>query len=135
MNSVNLIGRLAGDVQLAFTTKGTLVVNINLAVDKGLSKSKKSEYEATGKRTADFLACRGYGATAKLMNTYLRKGSKIGISGKLMQDYIEVDGRYYQTMCVIIDSVEFLSKKDEADNDSNFEQSFAELEADFDSMY
>ena len=75
MNQVCLIGRMTKDAQVTEYGKGKdagLVARFTLAVDR----SSKDD-------TADFISCVAFGKTAELIDTYLVKGSKIGVSGSI----------------------------------------------------
>lgn len=110
INSVILIGRLTRDPELRYLPNGgTAVCNFSLAVDKGLSKSKKEEMESQGKPTADFPRCVAWGKTAELISQYMKKGSMMGIQGSLQTGrYDDKDGKTIYTTDVNVFKVEFL---------------------------
>lgn len=105
MNSVNLTGRLTRDIDLRKTQSGKSVTTFSLAVDK----RKKGE--------ANFITCVAWGETAENMKKYLRKGSKIGVSGSLEVRTYEKDGRKEYKTEVKAETVEFLEtrKQDKSD--------------------
>ena len=74
MNNVSLIGRLTADPQLRYIPSGTAVCNFNMAVDKGLSKDKKTELEAQGKPVADFINIVVWGKSAENVANYMSRG-------------------------------------------------------------
>ena len=84
MNNVSLIGRLTRDPELKYIPgSGTAVCNFTLAVDRGLSKSKKEELENKGKPTADFIRIVSWGKQAENCANYLAKGRKVAVSGSI----------------------------------------------------
>ena len=80
LNSVSIIGNLGQDVDLRYTQQGTAVANLNLAV----SEFYRDQNGESQKRTHWFRAT-AFGRTAEIAGEYLKKGSKVGISGQLVQ--------------------------------------------------
>ncbi len=76
MNQVNIIGRVGGDIELRYTPAGKAVCELNLAVDDGWGDNKKTVW----------LGVVIWGATADLAQRAVRKGDRIGITGRLSQD-------------------------------------------------
>ena len=78
MNQAMLIGRLVKDVELRFVPgSGMAVANFTMAVDKGLNREKKAEFEAQGKPTADSIRIVVWGKSAENCSQYLAKGNMI----------------------------------------------------------
>lgn len=75
MNNVNLIGRAGRDAELRYTPTGTAVCELNIAVDDGYGENKKTAWIG--------IVC--WQKTAELAAS-IRKGDRIGISGRLTQD-------------------------------------------------
>ena len=76
MNTVILSGRLVKDVELKYTSNGTAVSGITIAVERRF-KNKQ-----TGEKEVDFIQCQLWNKTAELAADYLKKGSKIGVVGE-----------------------------------------------------
>ena len=76
MNKVNLIGRLGSDPELRYTPAGKAVCEINVAVDDGWGENKKTAW----------IGVVLWDQKAELAGKYVRKGDRIGISGRLSQD-------------------------------------------------
>lgn len=76
MNSVNLIGRVGGEIELRYTPGGKAVAQLTLAVDDGFGENKKTAW----------IGVTLWGATAECASKYVRKGDRIGISGRLSQE-------------------------------------------------
>lgn len=76
MNNVNIIGRLGSDPEVRSTPSGKAVAEINLAVDDGWGENKKTAW----------IGVVLWGATAELAGKALRKGDRVGITGRLSQD-------------------------------------------------
>lgn len=103
MNQVNLLGRLTRDVELSRGGASGSYGRFTLAVDKGLSKDKKREYEAQGKDTADFINCVAFGTTAEALARYTGKGCRVLVQGSIQVNHSEKDGKrtYYTNVKVL----------------------------------
>ena len=108
MNSVSLIGRLARDPELRYAQTGTAMCRFTVAVDRRLSKQKRQEAEAAGQPTADFISCTAFGAVAELIANYHKKGSQIGIEGRIQTGSYEKDGRTIYTTDVVVNNMTFI---------------------------
>jgi len=80
LNSVSVIGNLGQDPDLRYTQQGLAVANLNIAVSEHFRDGNGDAQ----KRTHWFRAT-AFGRTAEIAGEYLRKGSKVGISGQLVQ--------------------------------------------------
>lgn len=100
MNRVSIIGRVTKDIELRKTTTGKSTVTFVIAVPRD-------------KDTADFIQCVAWNQRAELMARYVRKGNKIGISGKIQtRKYGNRDGQTVYVTEILVDEVEFLEKKE-----------------------
>lgn len=119
MNNVVLIGRLTRDPELRYLP-GTNTANctFSIAVDKGLSKEKKAEYEQKGWATADFINIVVWGKMAEAVTNYVGKGNQIAINGRLStRNYEDKQGNRRVWTEVVATNVEFIEWKDR--NSSN----------------
>lgn len=109
MNEVILTGRLTKDLELYVTNDGTKVLNFTLAVKRRKSKNSNAP-------EADFINCKAFNVTADNMNSYLKKGSQIGLKGRLQAGSYEDrnTGKKVFYTEVLADEVEFLESKKEA---------------------
>lgn len=108
MNCVSLIGRLARDPELRYSQNGMAVCRFTVAVDRRMSKQKKQEAEANNQQTADFIGCTAFNQVAELIANYHRKGSQIGIDGRIQTGSYEKDGRTVYTTDVIVNNLTFI---------------------------
>jgi single-strand DNA-binding protein len=110
MNNVVLIGRLARDPELRFVPgTGQAVANFTLAIDKGLTREKKQEFEAQGKPTADFIRIVVWGKQAENCSQYLAKGKLVAIQGSIQtSSFKATTGETKYTTEVLANRVEFL---------------------------
>lgn len=107
INSVFLIGRLTKDPETRFSAS-TAVCKFSLANN-------------TGKEDKDvsFFNIVTFGKVAERCQQYLRKGSQIGISGRLSQNRWEKDGQKFSRVEVIGINIQFLDKKSDSFAPSN----------------
>ena len=141
MNNVTLIGRAARDPELRFVPgSGMAVTKITMAVDKGLSRDKKQEFENQGKPTADFIRVVVWGKQAENLSQYVSKGSLFAVNGSIQTgSYKTASGETRYTIEVLAIRVEFLewgenqnkSKDDFSFGTGNFED-FQTIEDDDD---
>ena len=118
MNNVILIGRLTKDPELKYIPgSGTAVSNFTLAVDRGLSKSKKEEMKQQNKPTADFVRIVVWGKQAENCANYLAKGRLVAVNGSIHTSTSEnTDGSKSYYTDVNAFRVEFLEFGDKKEN-------------------
>ena len=104
MNQCQLVGRLAREVSLKYTSNtNTAVIDNALAVYRD-------------KDTTDFINIKAFGKTAENIDKFCTKGTKIGVVGRIEVDSYEKDGKKVNIFRVIAEKVyflEFLQKKNE----------------------
>lgn len=101
MNRVEEIGRLTRDpeirVYVGANGDNKSVADFSIAVDR---RFKDDE--------TDFFECVAFGYTAKFLENYVRKGTKVAVSGRLRQDrWTNKDGESRSKVVIIADEVEF----------------------------
>jgi len=113
INRVILVGRLTRDPELRKTNTDTSVASFTLAVD---NRNKNAE----GKKTASFIPVTVWNEQANNVCKYVRKGSLVGVEGRLLQrSYEKKDGTKANVLEVIADSVQFLEPKGTKGVESN----------------
>ena len=63
-----------------------------VAVDRGMSREKRQEAEASGQPTADFIGIKAFGKTAELLGNYFHKGNRIAVEGRISTGSYEKNG-------------------------------------------
>jgi len=113
MNKSILIGRLTKDPELKFTQgNGKSVATFTLAVDR---RSKD------GQREADFIPIIIWGKQAENTANYTAKGSLVAVSGRIQtRSYDAKDGTKRYVTEVVAEEIQFLSKADNQQSNSNF---------------
>ena len=107
INRVVICGRLVRDPELKKTPSDSSVVTFTVAVD--------NRPKANGEKSTSFIPCTAWNATANNVAKYTKKGSLVGVDGRLNQrQYQSKDGRTVNVVEVIADTVQFLEKKSDS---------------------
>ncbi len=112
MNKVILIGNLTKDPEVNVTSNDLTNCRFTVAV--------KRKYSRDGKAESDFFTVVSWRGLAENCGKYLRKGSRVGVSGSIQnRSYEGSDGIKRYTVEIVADEVQFLSTKmeDEAIDD------------------
>lgn len=105
INNTVLTGRLTRDPELKQTGNGIAVVNFTLAVNRTFKN-------ANGEQEADFIMCQAWRGTAEAVANYLKKGSLIGVEGRIQtRNYEDTDGKTIYITEVVVDNLTFLESK------------------------
>lgn len=98
MNKAILIGRLTRDPDIR-KSNDTMVARYTLAVDRF-------------KDGADFISCVAFGKSAEFADKYLKKGTKIAVTGHIQTgSYENREGQKVYTTDVIVETHEFVEPK------------------------
>ena len=109
MNKIILMGRLARDPESRKSASGNTVTSFVLAVDRPF----KAE---NGKKEADFINIVTWNRTAEAAFTYLHKGQRALVEGRLqIRSYDGKDGNKHYVTEVICNNLEFIEKKGTGD--------------------
>lgn len=110
MNNVTLIGRLTKDPEI-YETGDTIIASYKLAVDRPFKNRD-------GEREADFIRCKAFGYAAEFAETYLEKGSMIGIRGAIRTgSYKNKDGDTVYTTEVNVENHYFCGSAKKAEKE------------------
>lgn len=109
MNKVVLMGRLTRDPETRYSQNSEspmAIARFSLAVDRRGSRNH------TDGQTADFINCVAFGRLGEFAEKYLRKGTKVALSGRIQTgSYVNKDGMKVYTTEVIADDIEFAESK------------------------
>lgn len=112
INRVVLVGRLVKDPELRYTPSGVAVARLTLAVNRTFTNQQ-------GDKEADFINCTVWRKPAENTANFLKKGSLAGVEGRIQTgSYEGQDGKRVYTTEVVADSVQFLDRKSDGNNDS-----------------
>ena len=104
MNKVILIGRLTRDPELRYTSQGTAVCQITVAVNRRGAQP--------GQQDVDFINVSIWSAQAENVAKYMTKGRQMAIEGRIQtRNYADKDGKKVYVTEVIATGVQFLDSK------------------------
>ena len=108
------MGRLTKDPEISTSTSGTEIAKFSIAVDR--------KFKRDGQPTADFFNCTCFKAQAQFVEKYLKKGTKILVSGPIQIDnYTTKTGEKKISVTVMVNEIEFAeSKAKEEDKTEKF---------------
>ena len=104
MNRLTIIGNLVRDPELRTTPQGKNVCSLDVAVNR----RRKVE----GQPDADYFRVNAWNDLATNCAKYLTKGKKVAVTGSVSLSKREKDGKFYASIEVFAEDVEFLSPKD-----------------------
>lgn len=119
INRVVITGNLTRNAELRSTASGTAVLGMGVAVNDR-RRNPQGEWEDY----ANFIDCTMFGPRAEKLQQYLVKGTKVAIEGKLRWSQWERDGQKRSKVEVVVDDIEFLSRRD-GQNDGSPEPAYA----------
>lgn len=105
INTVSLTGRLTNHPEIKFTSSGKTYVRFSLAVNRNFKN-------VDGEREADFIRCILWGKAGEALIKFTRKGSLVGVSGRLQTQSYERDGQKVYITEVIVENFSLLESKE-----------------------
>ena len=112
MNKVILMGRLTRDPEVSSSTTGTTFARYSIAVDR--------RFKRDGEPDADFFNCTSFGKQAEFVERYLKKGTKVVVSGRLQNNnYTNKEGQKVYDVRIMVEDIEFAESKN-ASTDGSF---------------
>ena len=115
MNKVILMGRLTRDPEVRYSQgeQATAVARYTIAVDRRFKRDNDQQ-------TADFIPCVAFGRLGEFAEKYLRKGTKIAVTGRIQTgSYTNKDGQRVYTTDVIVEECEFAESKNAGGGDNS----------------
>src|SRR5690625_2308676 len=108
MNRAVLVGRLTRDPDLRYTANGHAVANFTVAVNRPFRNEQ-------GEQEADFINCVAWRKQAENLANYMRKGSRLGVDGRIQTRSYENDqGQKVFVTEVLAESITFLESRNES---------------------
>lgn len=108
INRVNISGNLTRDPEMRHTASGMQVLSFGMAVN---DRAKDANGEWVDR--PNFIDCTMFGARAEAVSRYISKGSKVAVEGKLRWSQWERDGQKRSKIEVIVDEIEFMSRRED----------------------
>lgn len=132
LNRVILIGRLARDPELRYTTNGTAVASFALAVERPFTNQ-------SGERDVDFIDIVVWRKLAETCANHLGKGRLVAVEGRMQtRSYDDNNGVRRKVVEVVAENVRFLDwpKNDasgsaKSDSKNNFNDFTDDIEVPF----
>lgn len=109
------VGRLTKDPELKYTQTGIAVCRFTLACNRPVRGE-------SGEQTADFINCIAWRKQAENVANFLKKGSLVGVEGRITTGSYEKDGKRTYTTDITADSVQFLEPRGTSDAPRNSEE-------------
>ena len=102
INRVELLGRVGVEPEMRYTQGGTAITRVRLATDR---------YRQNGETETDWHDITCWGKLAEAVNSYVGKGDRLYVSGRLAQNSYETDDgqkrhrtEIHAQECVFLDS-------------------------------
>ena len=99
INKVTLIGLVGQDPQVKYTADNVAIANFSLATSK---KNKK------GDSVTQWHSCTAFGKTWELVESYVKKGTKLYIEGEIQYQEYEKDGDTKKATKIVVNDMSFL---------------------------
>ena len=110
------MGRLTKEPVVRYSQgeSASAVARFTLAVDRRFKRQGEEQ-------TADFINCVSFGKTAEFAEKYLRKGTKMLVTGRIQTgSYTKADGSKVYTTDVVVEECEFAESKNSGGDNSGF---------------
>lgn len=121
LNQCNFIGRLGKDVEARYTQGGDAVANFSIAVGESWKDASGEKVEKT-----EWVRVVAFKKLAEICITYLHKGSKVFISGKMTtRKWQNKEGVDQYSTEIVANQMSMLDSKPKEDGDTEREPSRA----------
>ncbi len=117
INHCTISGNLTRDAELRQTQGGMAILGFGVAVNDRRKNSQTGEWEDY----PNYIVCTMFGKRAESIASYLTKGAKVAVEGKLRWSSWEQDGTKRSKIEVIVDEIEFMSRQQDG-NQGGYQQ-------------
>ena len=118
LNVCTLVGNLGQDPEVRYTSNGTAIANMSLAVTEHVKDADGN----SDKRTHWFRLVT-FGRTAEIAAEYLHKGSKIGVSGSLItREWVDREEQKRSVVEIRVNQLEFLETRQTGNDQQSRQQ-------------
>lgn len=108
INRVCISGNLTRDPELRATAGGTQVLSFGVAVNDRRRNAQTGEWEDY----PNFVDCTMFGNRAEAVSSFLAKGMKVAIDGRLRYSSWEKDGQKRSKLEAIVDEIEVMVRRE-----------------------
>lgn len=119
MNHIVIMGRLTADPEITSSTSGTTIARYTVAVDRRFAKE--------GQQKTDFFNCNSFGKQAEFAEKYLKKGTKVVLSGEMRLDLVQKDGKNVTYPKIAVSEVEFAESKRDQNQETTEKNDFLNI--------
>ena len=119
MNHIDIMGRLTADPEITSSTSGTTIARYTVAVDRRFAKE--------GSQKTDFFNCNSFGKQAEFAEKYLKKGTKVVLSGEMRLDLVQKDGKNVTYPKIAVSEVEFAESKRDQNQETTEKNDFLSI--------
>lgn len=113
LNQCNFIGRLGKDPEIAALQSGTMVANFSIAVG----------WKSKDKEGTEWVNVSAFGKLAEIIQQYVKKGSRVYISGKFKTDkYQAQDGSDRYSTKIIANQMQMLDSRQDNQQQSQHDK-------------
>jgi single-strand DNA-binding protein len=124
MNKIILIGNLGRDPEMSYTPNGIAVTKFSIAVSRRVTTSSGEK-----KNETDWYNIAAWRQQAETCNTYLHKGNKVYIEGRLVpRRYTDRNNIERTSLDVTLSDIEFLTPKETHQSNENENDALGDLD-------
>ena len=106
MNKIILLARLTRDPEVRYSQ------GENSMAIASFSVATNRKFKRDGEPDADFFNCTAFGKQAEFVEKYLKKGTKILLSGRVQNDnYTNKEGQKVYSIQIMVEEIEFAESK------------------------
>lgn len=106
LNTVAVTGNLTRDSELRATKNDSFILTFSIAVNE-----RRKQEDGTWEDEPSYFDCKLFGKRAQGAASYLVKGTKVTVQGKLRQERWKTkDGQSRSSVLIVVDEFEFMSR-------------------------
>lgn len=109
LNTCTISGNLGKAAELRYTNSQLAVVSFSVTVNE-----RRKQADGSYQDEVNWLDCTMFGKRAEALQPYLAKGTKLSLTGHLHKSTYERDGKQYSRVEIIVDEVELMNARREA---------------------
>ena len=109
LNTCTISGNLGKAAELRYTNSQLAVVSFSVAVNE-----RRKQADGSYQDEVNWLDSTMFGKRAEALQPYLAKGTKLSLTGHLHKSTYERDGKQYSRVEIIVDEVELMNARREA---------------------
>ena len=117
MNNLQILGRIATDINLQVSQSGVKYMRLNIVYNKNVKINDEWQQKS------HFFPCSCFGYVAEKIANHFKKGDRILINGALEQNtYTDKDGNVQSKLAIMIDEVDIIEPKPKSENQANHQE-------------